>query len=268
MIERKIDIHMPVTVCKASAGTGKTYTLAAYYVGLLLSGEDYRSILAITFTNKATSEMSERILGYLYALSLGGEPEFLLKAREFMIRDVDAPDALLQRRAGEYFRKMLLDFDNVQIRTIDSFQQMLLKGLASMLRQSAGMNTELDSDHVIGEAVEQLLTTEMTEQDLAIIRDFLHVRLEEEGTVYIKKSLCALAQEMYNESVQMLEADEKIDFDAQHIAQRRARIAARRETAPQIVQLRAELEQLWSQINAAYESGAYTVRERPLLARR
>ena len=50
-----IDIRRPVTVCRASAGTGKTYTLAAYYVGLLLSGEDYRSILAITFTNKATA---------------------------------------------------------------------------------------------------------------------------------------------------------------------------------------------------------------------
>ena len=47
-----IDIQRPVTVCRASAGTGKTYTLAAYYVGLLLSGEDYKSILAITNINK------------------------------------------------------------------------------------------------------------------------------------------------------------------------------------------------------------------------
>ena len=61
MVKRLIDIERPVTICRASAGTGKTYTLAAYYVGLLLSGEDYRSILAITFTNKATAEMSERI---------------------------------------------------------------------------------------------------------------------------------------------------------------------------------------------------------------
>ena len=68
-----VNIHHPVTLCKASAGTGKTYTLAAYYVGLLLSGEDYRSILAITFTNKATAEMSERILAYLYAISQGKE---------------------------------------------------------------------------------------------------------------------------------------------------------------------------------------------------
>ena len=81
-----IDPHRPITVCKASAGTGKTYTLAAYYVGLLLSGEDYRSILAITFTNKATAEMSERILTYLYALSLGEEKPFLDRARQYVTR--------------------------------------------------------------------------------------------------------------------------------------------------------------------------------------
>ena len=83
--ERLIDIARPVTVCKASAGTGKTYTLAAYYIGLLLSGEDYRSILAITFTNKATAEMSERILTYLYAIARGEEQAFLDYAKRFMV---------------------------------------------------------------------------------------------------------------------------------------------------------------------------------------
>ena len=98
-MQRLIDIERPVTVCKASAGTGKTYTLSAYYVGLLLSGEDYRSILAITFTNKATAEMNERILTYLYALSRGEEKAFLDRARAFMLRDADMPDAELARRA-------------------------------------------------------------------------------------------------------------------------------------------------------------------------
>ena len=113
-----LDIRKPVTICKASAGTGKTYTLAAYYVGLLLSGEDYRSILAITFTNKATAEMSERIIGYLHAIAEGAAPDFLERARQFMLRDAGAPDSLLEQRAGECFKKMLLDYDNVQVMTI------------------------------------------------------------------------------------------------------------------------------------------------------
>ena len=91
-----IDVHTPVTICRASAGTGKTYTLAAYYVALLLSGEDYRSILAITFTNKATAEMSERIIRYLHGIAQGEQKDFLARARQFMLRDYDAPDAVLR----------------------------------------------------------------------------------------------------------------------------------------------------------------------------
>ena len=168
-----VDIHHPVTLCKASAGTGKTYTLAAYYVGLLLSGEDYRSILAITFTNKATAEMSERILAYLYAISQGKEQAFLSYARRFMIRDGQADEALLRQRADSCFHKMLLDYDNVQVQTIDSFLQTLLGGLAGILHMDAGLHVELDVKQVIQEAVEQLLATELTEADRAILEDYM-----------------------------------------------------------------------------------------------
>ena len=52
-------------IMKASAGSGKTYNLAGKYIGLLLKSEDryaYRHILAVTFTNKATDEMKNRIM--------------------------------------------------------------------------------------------------------------------------------------------------------------------------------------------------------------
>lgn len=246
----RIDMHHPVTVCKASAGTGKTFTLAAYYIGLLMSGEDYRAILAITFTNKATAEMSERILKNLYEIWHGtADPNFVESVRSFMFRNCDKDEAWMQTRAEGCFKQMLVDFDNVKIQTIDSFLQTLLSGLAGMLHQSAGMNTELDSDRVINEAVDQLLTTEMTEQDLIIMRDFLYVRLEQEGTIYIKKSLVALAKELYNESVQMLDSRGEIVFDAQKITERRERLAAKRESSPEIIRLREELEARWKDLS-------------------
>ena len=216
-----IDLQHPLNVCRASAGTGKTYTLAAYYVGLLLSGEDYRSILAVTFTNKATAEMSERILGYLYGISRGEERAFLLRARDFMIRNRQASDAALAQRAGECFKQMLLDYDNMQIRTIDSFLQTLLSGLAGVLRMSAGLNTELDIDHVIRQAVDQLLTTDMTAADRTILEDYMRLKLDQESHWDVRASLCGMAKELYNESVQMLDADGRILFDAGAIARRR-----------------------------------------------
>ena len=62
-------------VYRASAGSGKTYTLALSFISLALKGgrygyEDYyRRILAITFTNKAAAEMKERVLFYLDSLA-------------------------------------------------------------------------------------------------------------------------------------------------------------------------------------------------------
>ena len=257
MVEQLINIRKPVTICRASAGTGKTYTLAAYYVGLLLSGEDYRSILAITFTNKATAEMSERILGYLHSIANGEERAFLAYARQFMIRNTHASDAELERRAEECFRHMLLDFDNVQVQTIDSFLQTLLSGLAGVLRMSAGLNTELDVDHVIRQSVDQLLTTDMTPEDRTIMENYMQLKLDQEAHWDVRQSLCMMAKELYNESVQILDANEQICFDAPAISRRREAIEKMWTENTDLVQLKTLLSQCNPESYNRYTKAAY-----------
>lgn len=255
-MNQRIDLQHPITVCKASAGTGKTFTLAAYYIGLLMSGENYHSILAITFTNKATAEMRERILTNLYEIWQGlADANFIASVRSFMFRNQDKDDRWLMERAEWCFKQMLADFDNVKIQTIDSFLQALLSGLAGMLHQSVGQDTELDTEHIITEAVDQLLTTDMTDEDLKIIRNYMNMRLDQEGNVYIRRSLIGLAKELYNESVQMMDSKGLIVFDANRIAARRERIAAQRDTLPEILRLRSELEKKWQELNDADKTG-------------
>ena len=53
----------------ASAGSGKTYHLVSHMVRLLIQGAEPASILAITFTRKAASEMQERLLERVYELA-------------------------------------------------------------------------------------------------------------------------------------------------------------------------------------------------------
>ena len=63
---------MELLVYKASAGSGKTFTLAVEYIKhLIINPHAYRQILAVTFTNKATAEMKERILTQLYGIWKG-----------------------------------------------------------------------------------------------------------------------------------------------------------------------------------------------------
>ena len=260
---QQIDLHKPLNVCRASAGTGKTFTLAAYYVGLLLSGVDYRSILAITFTNKATAEMRERIMGYLYAISQGGEQGFLERAKEFMISSeykvVSSEyrvqsDEVLRERAGECFNAMLLDYDNVQVQTIDSFLQTLLSGLASILKLDVGLQTELDINHIVTTAVDQLITVEMTDEVQRMIEDYLMVKLDNDTRWDMRKSIRSMAMEMYNESVQMLEAEGQIEFQAEVIEQCRKKIEESIKTHP----LRAEIEAQLA-ILANYEAELATI---------
>ena len=60
----------PLTVYRASAGSGKTFTLAVEYISLLVKDpNNYRQILAVTFTNKATQEMKMRILSQLFGIA-------------------------------------------------------------------------------------------------------------------------------------------------------------------------------------------------------
>ena len=62
----------PLFVLSASAGSGKTYQLVLEYLSILLKTSSpikYKSIVAITFTNKASLEMKTRIIDALFDLS-------------------------------------------------------------------------------------------------------------------------------------------------------------------------------------------------------
>ena len=230
-----------MSVCRASAGTGKTFTLAAYYVGLLLRGESYRNILAVTFTNKATAEMKERILGYLYGIATGsGDEAFLIKALELSKQGgveqeefVSMPYSnasrcenmerhgnrtTLMARAEQCFREMLLDYDNVQVSTIDSFLQTLLAGMAKMLGKAAGFRVELNLKQVITKAVDRLLTTDMSPALQQIMGEYLQEQLRQEGRWDIRQTLITLALDLYNEQVQMLVSDGKVELDEKTIS--------------------------------------------------
>ncbi|MBQ5878914.1 MAG: UvrD-helicase domain-containing protein, partial [Alistipes sp.] len=63
---------MKASIYNASAGSGKTYRLAYNYVRTIIRDPQiYSHILAVTFTNKATEEMKNRILKELHLLAAG-----------------------------------------------------------------------------------------------------------------------------------------------------------------------------------------------------
>lgn len=157
-------------VYRASAGTGKTFTLAAEYIAMLLSDDHmHRHILAVTFTNKAKEEMKERILQYLYDLSPRGrmapDDSFARKVCGHpLMAGTDWTE--VRRRAGLALGEILHDYDRFRVETIDSFFQSVLQNLARELGVAASFRVSLDDGQVVAEAVDRLLLSLSDRPDL------------------------------------------------------------------------------------------------------
>ncbi len=146
-----------IDIVKASAGSGKTYTLAKTYIRLLLSKTDrfaYRHILAVTFTNKATDEMKGRIMQELFILA--SDPSSSAYLKDF-VPSLFADKASLQKVAEELLCNMLHDYSAFSISTIDRFFQQALKAFSREIGQFASYQVELDRKSLIRESVDRIL---------------------------------------------------------------------------------------------------------------
>lgn len=149
-------VQKPLTVYKASAGSGKTFTLATEYMKLLvLNPMSYRNILAVTFTNKATEEMKVRILSQLYGISKH-LPESAAYLNRIMA-DTGLPEDVVCQRASDALHQLLHNYHFFRVETIDSFFQSVLRNLARELDLTANLRIGLNDIQVEEQAVDQLI---------------------------------------------------------------------------------------------------------------
>lgn len=167
-------------IYKASAGSGKTYTLAFEFIRTLLGikkqGSDkyflnsakysptgapisnkHRHILAITFTNKATEEMKRRIINELDALSvMPSGPEDASYASS-LCQLYGCTRQELADTAALALRQLLYDYHSFNVTTIDSFFQRVLRTFARELDRQGDFNIELNDMTVVQTSVGTML---------------------------------------------------------------------------------------------------------------
>lgn len=227
-------------IYKASAGSGKTFTLAVNYICMLIENpKEYRHILAVTFTNKATAEMKQRILGKLYGIAHNTEdaiPYF-----EEVKRVTGLDENTIRSHAAQALALLVHDYSLFRIETIDSFFQSVLRGLARELELGTGMTIELDTRKVISEAVDMLLR-ELKHNDatLSWIQNHISAEIEDGKPWNITDKLKGFATNIHNEDYQR-QADAlhcQLESDAL-IKDLRTTLGKQREMASKRIEKRA-----------------------------
>lgn len=162
-----------LTVYKASAGSGKTFTLAVEYIKLLIEdAHGYDGVLAVTFTNKATEEMKMRILSTLYGLSKGlQESDGYLSELK---RETGLEAEEIRRRSRTVLTLLLHNFHCFRVQTIDTFFQAVLRNLAKELMLTANLKVGLNTEQVVDQAVDDIVDTVADDRELKqVVMDYV-----------------------------------------------------------------------------------------------
>ena len=144
----------------ASAGSGKIYTLVREYLKQLLQAttrDYYRSLLAITFTNKAVAEMKQRIIGHLTEFS---KTDSLSEPPTIMLQLADECDLSLQEIAAKsktILHHILHNYAGFSVETIDGFNHRLIRTFAKDLHIASNFDVTLEENQLLEQAVDQLL---------------------------------------------------------------------------------------------------------------
>ena len=113
-------------VLKASAGTGKTYRLSLEFIANLIKGTDYRNIVIMTFTKKATAEIKERIYDFLYQIAF---EEYNWQDLEKNLKEIyGLEDSQINKeKLQEIYFNIIRNKDEMRIYTIDGFTNRIFK---------------------------------------------------------------------------------------------------------------------------------------------
>lgn len=177
VLDKDTDLFFPhVLIIDASAGSGKTETLAKRFAQFLLSSHiqhnDLTNILAITFTNNAAREMKERIMKWLKLCALGINTR---EHKELGVLVSLTPDILAQH-ANRVVDTIIDRYSDFHIRTIDSFMTRILH--ASAIELGLPLHCEITESYMnlIDLALSVMLRdlhTSITEQDIERFLDLL-----------------------------------------------------------------------------------------------
>ncbi len=187
-------------IYKSSAGSGKTYTLTLEYLKLALRYPGaYKQILAVTFTNKATQEMKERILEFLLRLSQEVRPIETLDQE--LMKSLGFDENQLKNAARNTLLDILHGYGYFAVSTIDSFFQKVIRSFAREMDLDAKFELELDQDAVLDRLVDRVIDLVSEVKNLRKwLVDYASEQIENEKSWDVRRAIKGLGKEIFKES--------------------------------------------------------------------
>ncbi len=221
------------TVYKASAGSGKTFTLATQYIAICLGKPGtfqenaFQQIVTLTFTNKANNELKERVLKTLEELA--DQPEKSNYLEPIMeATDLDVKE--IQTRSNTVLHQMLHNFSALTIKTIDKFTLQVVRPFSEELGFPPDYRIILSDEanelmeRCVGRVISQLGKDEFISKHLnswiqqSIINGRRITNLNDELLKYAKQ-LINFQDPLLNAFVNQLKANPEIDFPVEKLYQ-------------------------------------------------
>ncbi|QDP85738.1 AAA family ATPase [Chryseobacterium sp. SNU WT5] len=207
-------------VIYASAGSGKTYALVQNLLSICLKypsqPDKIRNILALTFTNKAASEMKHRIIEWLKKFSLPSyvNDQDLINIQQKLKNGgthVSLTD--LHARSKKMLDYVLHHYSTLNIGTIDKFNSKLVRSFSQELGLAQNFNLEINAEPFLIEAVDKMLEDIGAENEISdAFMDFVNYTLDNNDRIDLNKTLYNSAKE-YVQDKHYFRLNENKDFD-------------------------------------------------------
>ena len=202
-------------IYSASAGSGKTHKLTGNVLQTLIKNvSDYKHILAVTFTRKASEEMKTRLLEELYALASNKKSDFL----DLLIKQNGFSEALVRDRAQQALNNILHHYGRFSYSTIDSFFQSIHRGFLREANIHSNFELQLDTKQVAEHSVNMMLDDA---GENPVLQEWILKLIDEEllenGKWEVRDKISSLFSEVFKESFEKIipSSNQKTDISSQ-----------------------------------------------------
>ena len=187
-------------IIDASAGSGKTYSLVFNYIKELLSNSDddhYRTLLALTFTNKAVNEMKFRIIENLSDFMNKDDCEM----RNKVSQEVNLDQKEIRAKSERILKNILFNYAGFDVLTLDSFTHRIIRSFALELKLPKSFEVVIDQDEILNEIIDILIDQVGADKEITkSLVDYTYYKIDKNNKRTIKDIFIDVSKIIFNEN--------------------------------------------------------------------